>query len=94
LPQVIVQGIPSVNRAVINEEDKDGRPSYHLLVEGYGLAEVMEKMRESVLMLTSFEKTKNHLFDASGHARSDTIVGVSECIIMGKPIPIGTGLSN
>jgi DNA-directed RNA polymerase III subunit RPC1 len=43
LPQVIVQGIPSVNRAVINEEDKDGRPSYHLLVEGYGLAEVMGK---------------------------------------------------
>ena len=164
LPQVIVQGIPSVNRAVINEEDKDGRPSYHLLVEGYGLAEVMgapgvdgkntttnhiieveqtlgveaartqisneihyimsaygigidvrhllllsdimtfkgevlgitrygvSKMRESVLMLASFEKTTDHLFDASVHARSDAIVGVSECIIMGKPIPIGTGL--
>jgi DNA-directed RNA polymerase III subunit RPC1 len=41
LPQVIVQGIPSVNRAVIHEEDKDGRPSYHLLIERYGLAEVM-----------------------------------------------------
>lgn len=42
LPKVIVQGIPSVNRAVINEEDKDGRPSYHLLVEGYGHAESTE----------------------------------------------------
>lgn len=164
LPQVIVQGISSVNRAVINEEDKDGKPSYHLLVEGYGLAEVMgspgingrhtttnhiieveqtlgveaartqisseisyimnaygigidcrhllllsdvmtfkgevlgitrfgvSKMRESVLMLASFEKTTDHLFDAAAHGRADSIVGVSECIIMGIPIPLGTGL--
>jgi DNA-directed RNA polymerase III subunit RPC1 len=164
LPQVIVQGIPTVNRAVINEEDKDGETSYHLLVEGYGLAEVMgspgvdgchtttnhiievestlgveaarsqisseisyimnaygigidhrhllllsdvmsfkgeilgitrfgvSKMRESVLMLASFEKTTDHLFDAAVHGRDDAIVGVSECIIMGIPIPLGTGL--
>lgn len=165
LPLVIVQGIPSINRAVINEENgKDGKTSYHLLVEGYGLAEVMgssgidgrhtttnhiieventlgieaartkisseisyimnaygigidsrhllllsdvmtfkgevlgitrfgvSKMRESVLMLASFEKTTDHLFDAAVHARTDAIVGVSECIIMGIPIPLGTGL--
>jgi len=164
LPNVIVQGIASVNRAVINEEEKNGRPSYHLLVEGYGLSEVMgspgvdgrhtttnhiieveqtlgveaartqisaeisyimtaygigidsrhllllsdimtfkgevlgitrfgvAKMRESVLMLASFEKTTDHLFDAAVHGRSDAIVGVSECIIMGIPIPLGTGL--
>ncbi len=164
LPQVIVQGISTVNRAVINEEEKDGRASYHLLVEGYGLAEVMgapgingrhtttnhiieveqtlgveaartqisseisyimnaygigidsrhllllsdvmtfkgevlgitrfgvSKMRESVLMLASFEKTTDHLFDAAAHGRADSIVGVSECIIMGIPIPLGTGL--
>ena len=164
LPQVIVQGISTVNRAVINEEDKDGRSSFHLLVEGYGLAEVMgapgidgyhtttnhiieveetlgieaarvqisseisyimnaygigidcrhllllsdimtfkgevlgitrfgvSKMKESVLMLASFEKTTDHLFDAAAHGRSDAIVGVSECIIMGLPIPVGTGL--
>jgi len=164
LPRVIVQGIPSVNRAVINEEDKEGETSYHLLVEGYGLAEVMgspgidgrrtttnhvieveqtlgveaartqisseisyimnaygigidcrhllllsdvmtfkgevlgitrfgvSKMRESVLMLASFEKTTDHLFDAAAHGRADAIVGVSECIIMGIPIPLGTGL--
>lgn len=164
LPDVIVQGIPSVNRAVINEEDKDGQTSYHLLVEGYGLAEVMgspgidgrrtttnhvieveqtlgveaartsisseisyimnaygigidsrhllllsdvmtfkgevlgitrfgvSKMRESVLMLASFEKTTDHLFDAACHGRTDAIVGVSECIIMGIPIPLGTGI--
>lgn len=164
LPKVIVQGIPSVNRAVINETDKDGKQSYNLLVEGYGLQDVMgspgidgnhtwtnhvlevekvlgveaartqisseisyimgaygigidarhmlllsdvmtfkgevlgitrfgvSKMRESVLMLASFEKTTDHLFDAAVHGRSDEIVGVSECIIMGTPIPIGTGL--
>ena len=164
LPKVIVQGIASINRAVINEEERNGKPSYHLLVEGYGLAEVMgspgvdglhtttnhiievertlgveaartqisaeisyimtaygigidsrhllllsdvmtfkgevlgitrfgvAKMRESVLMLASFEKTTDHLFDAAVHGRSDAIVGVSECIIMGIPIPLGTGL--
>jgi DNA-directed RNA polymerase III subunit RPC1 len=164
LPQVVVQGIPSVNRAVINEEQKDGKTSYHLLVEGYGLSDVMgspgvdgyntttnhiieveatlgveaartqisseiayimnaygigidhrhllllsdimtfkgevlgitrfgvSKMKESVLMLASFEKTTDHLFDAAVHGRSDAIVGVSECIIMGIPIPLGTGL--
>jgi DNA-directed RNA polymerase III subunit RPC1 len=52
----------------------------------------VSKMRESVLMLASFEKTTDHLFDAAVHGRSDEIVGVSECIIMGIPIPIGTGL--
>jgi DNA-directed RNA polymerase III subunit RPC1 len=50
------------------------------------------KMKESVLMLASFEKTTDHLFDAAVHSREDSIVGVSECIIMGVPIPIGTGL--
>lgn len=164
LPRVIVQGISTVNRAVINEENKGGKTQYHLLVEGYGLAEVMgspgvdgrhtttnhiieveqtlgveaartsisseisyimnaygigidsrhllllsdvmtfkgevlgitrfgvARMRESVLMLASFEKTTDHLFDAAVHGRTDAIDGVSECIIMGIPIPIGTGL--
>ena len=164
LPSVIVQGIHTVNRAVINETDKDGRPSYNLLMEGYGLLEVMgspgidglytttnhvievynilgveaartqisaeissimtaygigidsrhllllsdimtfkgevlgitrfgvSKMRESVLMLASFEKTTDHLFDAAVHGRTDAIVGVSECIIMGMNVPVGTGL--
>eukprot|EP01132_Coremiostelium_polycephalum_P002078 gene2078-2564_t len=50
------------------------------------------KMKESVLMLASFEKTTDHLFDASVHKRQDDIVGVSECIIMGIPVPLGTGL--
>ncbi|TDH69964.1 hypothetical protein CCR75_006384 [Bremia lactucae] len=167
LPSVIVQGIPTVHRAVINYQevqDPNATKSLHLLVEGYGLADVMgipgvdglrttsnhivevektlgieaarelissevnyimsaygigidrrhlmllsdimtfkgevlgitrfgiAKMKESVLMLASFEKTTDHLFDAAVHSRTDAIVGVSECIIMGIPIPIGTGI--
>jgi DNA-directed RNA polymerase III subunit RPC1 len=52
----------------------------------------VSKMRESVLMLASFEKTTDHLFDAAVHGRTDTTVGVSECIIMGMEVPVGTGL--
>uniref|UniRef100_A0A7S3JTW6 DNA-directed RNA polymerase subunit n=1 Tax=Aureoumbra lagunensis TaxID=44058 RepID=A0A7S3JTW6_9STRA len=162
LPNVVVTGIPSVNRVVINSDEKETN-KYHLLVEGYGLEQVMgtegvdgrntttnhvnelesvlgieaaratisseisyimraygisidrrhlallsdvmtfkglvlgitrfgvSKMRESVLMLASFERTTDHLFDAAVHGRNDKIVGVSECIIMGIPIPLGTG---
>eukprot|EP00850_Spirogloea_muscicola_P023482 SM000360S13676 [mRNA] locus=s360:20430:29808:- [translate_table: standard] len=161
LPRVIVKGIPTVERAVINDLS-NGR--YNLLVEGTNLAAVMgtegvdyqetasnhimeaehtlgieaartsimneiqytmashgmsidarhtmlladvmtykgevlgitrfgiAKMKDSVLMLASFEKTTDHLFDAAIHGRVDQIEGVSECIIMGIPMPIGTGL--
>jgi DNA-directed RNA polymerase III subunit RPC1 len=54
----------------------------------HGLA----KMKESVLMLASFEKTSDHLFDAAYHGQQDAIKGVSECIIMGIPMRVGTGL--
>jgi len=54
----------------------------------FGLA----KMKESVLMLASFEKTADHLFEAAYYGQKDVICGVSECIIMGKPINLGTGL--
>jgi len=52
----------------------------------------MAKMKDSVLMLASFEKTTDHLFDAAIHGRVDNIVGVSESIIMGAECPLGTGL--
>merc|ERR1712059_48492 len=54
----------------------------------HGLA----KMKESVLMLASFEKTSDHLFDAAYFGQKDVIRGVSECIIMGIPIKVGSGL--
>lgn len=98
----------------------------HLHIKGeilgitrFGLA----KMKESVLMLASFEKTADHLFDAAYFGQKDSVcgecregaeaesppqqqllfkppplssssllAGVSECIIMGIPMNIGTGL--
>ena len=159
LPNVIISGIPTVNRAVIN----DLGARYNLLVEGYGLRQVMTtegivgtqctsnhipevqqtlgieaaratisseilytmskhgmtidsrhvalladvmtyrgevlgitrfgiaKMKDSVLMLASFERTTDHLFDAARYCKTDEIDGVSECIIMGIPMPVGTG---
>eukprot|EP00794_Sanderia_malayensis_P012253 gene12253-13515_t len=54
----------------------------------FGLA----KMKESVLMLASFEKTADHLFDAAYHGKTDDINGVSECIIMGIPMNLGSGM--
>lgn len=162
LPQVVIKGIPTISRAVINEQEgKSG--SYELLAEGYGLRQVMTsegilgtqtksnhimevenvlgieaarqtiieqiqytmgqhgmtidhrhvmlladimtfkgevlgitrfgiaKMKDSVLMLASFEKTTDHLFDAALYGKKDAIEGVSECIIMGIPMPVGTG---
>ena len=51
------------------------------------------KMKDSVLMLASFEKTTDHLFDAALCGKSDSIAGVSECIIMGNPAQtVGTGM--
>lgn len=43
----------------------------------------MKKMKDSVLMLASFENTTDHLFDASFHSKIERINGVSETIIMG-----------
>jgi DNA-directed RNA polymerase III subunit RPC1 len=40
LPKVVVKGTATISRAVISELDKQPR-HYHLLVEGYGLREVM-----------------------------------------------------
>ncbi|KZV97740.1 beta and beta-prime subunits of DNA dependent RNA-polymerase [Exidia glandulosa HHB12029] len=169
LPDVIVKGVPSVQRAVIvkkDKEDKRGKKDEkELIVEGYGLQEVMitegiigthttsnhiievakvlgieaarativdqinytmrehgltvdarhimllgdcmttkgevlgitrfgvAKMKDSVLMLASFEKTTDHLFDAAAVGKNDSLTGVSEAIIMGNPsAKFGTSL--
>lgn len=52
----------------------------------------IEKMKESVLTLASFEKTADHLFDASLHGRKDHVIGVSDRVILGIPILVGTGV--
>ena len=51
----------------------------------------LSKMRNGVLQLASFERTPDHLFDAAWRAKTDRIEGVSECIIMGRPMGLGTG---
>ena len=53
----------------------------------FGLA----KMRDSVLQLASFEKTADHVFDAGIAGKADKIEGVSECVIVGKTMGVGTG---
>ncbi|KAK8361606.1 hypothetical protein V6Z12_A03G049800 [Gossypium hirsutum] len=52
----------------------------------------IQKMDKSILMLASFEKTGDHLFNASVNGRDDKIEGVTECIIMGIPMQLGTGI--
>lgn len=52
----------------------------------------VSKMKNSTLMLASFEMTTDHLYESAVHCRKDEIKGVSECIIMGNMIPLGTGL--
>ncbi|XP_035735078.1 DNA-directed RNA polymerase III subunit RPC1-like isoform X1 [Vespa mandarinia] len=52
----------------------------------------LAKIKESVLNLASFEKTADHLFDAAYYGQKDIICGVSESIIMGIPVPVGTGI--
>ncbi|XP_012231845.1 DNA-directed RNA polymerase III subunit RPC1 isoform X2 [Linepithema humile] len=52
----------------------------------------LAKMKESVLNLASFEKTADHLFDAAYYGQEDVICGVSESIIIGIPVPLGTGI--
>ncbi|PIA38793.1 hypothetical protein AQUCO_02700174v1 [Aquilegia coerulea] len=51
----------------------------------------VQKMNDSVLMQASFEKTEDHLFGAAYNGRHDNIEGVTECIIMGIPMQMGTG---
>ena len=51
----------------------------------------LSKMKDSVLQLASFEKTPDHLFEAAWQMKRDRIEGVSECIIMGQSMRLGTG---
>jgi len=49
------------------------------------------KMRASTLMLASFEQTADYLFNAAVRGVSECVEGVSEAIILGIPISLGTG---
>lgn len=164
LPHCVVHGMRTISRVVINKDEKQRPVKHELLVEGYGLMQVMAtpgvmpsktrtnhvieteqvlgieaarrvimeeiqatmgghgiavdarhiqmlgdcmtyrgavlginrfgiaRMRTSALMLASFERTTDLVFDASAHEKIDPVKGVSECIIMGSSIKLGTGL--
>src|SRR3981081_4253968 len=48
---------------------------------------------ESWLSAASFQETPRVLTDAAIHARSDSLIGLKENVIIGKLIPAGTGIS-
>ena len=52
----------------------------------------LPKMKSNALALASFEKTVENLFLASSKSTKDYLDGVSENIITGNKVPIGTGL--
>ena len=47
--------------------------------------------KQSVLARAAFEVTVNHLLDAAIHGEVDALNGVTENVIVGKPIKLGTG---
>ncbi|AFZ72426.1 DNA-directed RNA polymerase subunit A'' [Natronobacterium gregoryi] len=47
--------------------------------------------KESVLARAAFEVTVNHLLNAAIHGEIDDLDGVTENVIVGKPIKLGTG---
>jgi DNA-directed RNA polymerase subunit A" len=48
--------------------------------------------KSSVLARAAFEVTVKHLLDAASHGEEDPLEGVTENVIVGQPIPLGTGI--
>ena len=76
-----------VNRAVVEAGGTSaaGRP------ELMGITKA-SLATESWLSAASFQETTRVLTDAAIHARSDSLVGLKENVIIGKLIPAGTGM--
>ena len=49
------------------------------------------KMKDSTLTMASFEKTTDILFESALNGREENVLGVSDCIILGDAMKIGTG---
>jgi DNA-directed RNA polymerase subunit beta' len=77
----------SENRRVVSEGGKPaaGRPQLMGITKA-SLA------TESWLSAASFQETTRVLTDAAIHAKSDSLMGLKENVIIGKLIPAGTGL--
>jgi DNA-directed RNA polymerase subunit beta' len=76
-----------VNRTVVEQRGTSaaGRP----VLMGITKASLAT---ESWLSAASFQETTRVLTDAAIHARSDSLVGLKENVIIGKLIPAGTGM--
>ncbi len=48
--------------------------------------------KESILARAAFEMTVRHLFDAAARGETDMLTGVTENVIVGQIIPMGTGV--
>ena len=77
----------AVNRSVVEQGGTSaaGRP----VLMGITKASLAT---ESWLSAASFQETTRVLTDAAIHARSDSLVGLKENVIIGKLIPAGTGM--
>jgi len=67
------------------------RMTCHGLVTGvnrHGLAKTCNK----VFTMASFEQTTDHLYQAAYHGEANAVTGVSDSIIAGKAMPMGTGM--
>src|SRR6201993_2055932 len=75
------------NRAVVNDggTPASGRP----VLMGITKASLAT---ESWLSAASFQETTRVLTDAAIHAKSDSLLGLKENVIIGKLIPAGTGM--
>jgi DNA-directed RNA polymerase subunit beta' len=76
-----------VNRAVVNEGGTSA--SGRAVLMGITKASLAT---ESWLSAASFQETTRVLTDAAIHAKSDSLLGLKENVIIGKLIPAGTGM--
>ncbi len=51
----------------------------------------MAKSKPGILVMASFERTSESLFSAAVHNKRDELRGVSEAVLTGQPVPLGTG---
>jgi len=102
-----VLGIEAARQTIIEEMNKVmGSYGINIDIRHMGLlADVMtfkgevlginrfgvDKMHKSVFRKASFEQPLEHLYSAAVHCKEDPIEGVSECIIVGNQVNLGTG---
>jgi DNA-directed RNA polymerase, beta'' subunit/160 kD subunit len=102
-----VLGIEALRQSIINEVNETleaqgiGVDDRHIML----LADMMTKEgdlngttrygimgnKESLLARSVFEETKKHLRESSLRGETDNLEGVIENILVGQPIPVGTG---